>query len=210
MSRAKHRILFALTVAFLPAHFAHAQAATDRVGALYRESYLLEAKRDYAGALAKVQEASQSGSNAYFAKIRMGWLSYLSGDNEGSAARYAEAVAAEPKAVEPRLGLTLPLLAAKNWHELERACRDALTLDPGNATALSRLAIAYYWGGNFTDAATTYRRLVEQYPSELDYQTGLGWALLKLGRANDARPVFEAVLAVSPDNVNAKLGLAAK
>jgi tetratricopeptide (TPR) repeat protein len=182
--------------------------AQSRAAGLYRESYALEAKHDYSGALAKVREASkQAGANAYFASVRMGWLAYLAGDNTASMASYADAIAAQPKAVEPRLGRTLPLLAAGNWRELERQCRDVLALDGQNMTAMYRLALAQYNGGNFADAAATYQLLVAAYPSDLDFKTGLGWALLKQGRAAAARPIFEDVLAVSPDNLNAQKGL---
>ncbi|MBL0172114.1 MAG: tetratricopeptide repeat protein [Gemmatimonadaceae bacterium] len=184
-----------------------AQAQGTRAPSLYRESYALEAKREYPAALAKVREAKQAGSNAYFANLRMGWLSYLAGDYVASAASYADAVTAEPKAIEPKLGRTLPLLAAGNWRELERACREVLSLDAQNVSALSRLAIAQYNSGNFADAAASYRKLIDAYPSDLDFKTGLGWALLKQGRTGDARPLFEAVLAVSPDNLNALKGL---
>ena len=182
-------------------------AQTAKAAGLYRDSYALEAKRDYAGALAKVREARQSGSNMYFANVRMGWLAYLSGNYAASIASYAEAIINEPKAIEPRLGRTLPLLAAGNWRELERQCREVLAMDAQNATALYRLAVAQYNGGNFADAAASYQVLVAAYPSDLDFKTGLGWSLLKQGRQADARPLFEAVLAVSPDNLNALKGL---
>lgn len=183
------------------------QAQTTRAAGLYRESYALEAKGNFAGALAKVRDAKQAGSNVYFASIRMGWLAYLAGDYTSSMASYAEAIVAEPTAVEPRLGRTLPLLAAGNWRELERQSRDVLALDAQNALGLYRLAVAQYNSGNFADAAATYQKLVTAYPSDLDYKTGLGWSLLKQGRAANARPLFEAVLAVSPDNLNALKGL---
>ena len=195
-------VIVLLTFALHPA-----RAQGDRAASLYRESYALEARREYPAALAKVREAKLAGSNAYFASLRMGWLSYLAGDYVSSAASYADAVAAEPKAIEPKLGRTLPLLAAGNWRELERTCREALALDAQNVSALSRLAIAQYNSGNFADATASYRKLIEGYPSDLDFKTGLGWALLKQGRTADARPFFEAVLAVSPDNLNALKGL---
>lgn len=44
--------------------------------------------------------------------------------------------------------------------------------------------------------------------TELDYQTGLDWALLRLGKRKEARKIFAFVLSVSPDNPNAKDGLA--
>jgi tetratricopeptide (TPR) repeat protein len=183
------------------------KAQDSKMAVLYRESYVLEAKRDYVGALAKVRDARAAGGNSYFSAIRAGWLAYLQGDFRASIASYSEAVSTEPKAIEAKLGLTLPLLAQRNWRELERACVAALASDPRNATALARLGVAQYNGGNFAAAESTYRRLMEDYPSEMDYRTGLGWALLKQGKNGDARPIFESVLAVSPDNVNAKAGL---
>lgn len=199
----------AVAVAFAVASPAGGQQDA-KVASLYRDSYALEAKQDYAGALVKMREIKQATGASYFVTMRLAWLSYLAGDFKESAAGYAEAAVAEPKAIEPKLGLTLPLLAARNWADLERACREVIAADPHNAIARARLGAAYYWSGNYPDAATTYRRLAADYPSDLDHKTGLGWALLKLGRAAEARQLFEAVLAVSPDNVNARQGLAAK
>ena len=187
------------------------QAQADgKVAALYRHSYAAEAKQDFATALARMREIRQAAGPSYFVTVRIAWLSYLAADFKTSAAAYSEAIAADPKAIEPKLGLTLPLLASRTWGELERACRDVLALDARNAAARARLAQAQYWSGNYPDAATTYRGLTAEYPSDLDYKTGLGWALLKMGRTAEARQLFDAVLAVSPDNTYARQGLAAK
>ena len=185
-------------------------AQGDKGAAAFRESYAAEARREYATALAKVREARAGGANAYFAALRSGWLSYLLVDFPASIASYAEAVAAEPKAIEPKLGLTLPLLGQRNWRELERACQAVLAVDPHNATSLARLGLAQYSAGDFAGAEATYRRLADDYPSELDYKTGLGWALLKQGKGAEAQAVFEGVLAVSPNNVSARAGVGAR
>ncbi|HQP36515.1 MAG TPA: tetratricopeptide repeat protein [Polyangiaceae bacterium] len=187
---------------------APALANDTQLASLYRESYQLEANRDYAAALAKMREIKSKAAGSYFASLRLGWVAYLAGDYQASEVAYREAATAAPKAVEPRLGLTLPLLAARKWRELERATRDVLALDPNNAVARARLAHAQYSVGNYPDSATTYRKLIEEYPAELDHQTGLGWCLLKMGRKAEARQTFGGVLAVSPDNANAKAGMA--
>ena len=211
MQRLTRITLAALTISVVVAHPSLLRAQSESATAnLYRESYALEAKHEYAGALAKVHDVTRTSGRTYFATMRLAWLAYLAGDFAASQAEYAVAIAAEPKSIEPKLGLTLPLLAARNWKDLDRACREALVVDPHNATALARLALAQYWGGSYAEAVATYRQLVVDYPSDLDYKTGLGWAYVKLGRLADARPVFEAVLAVSPDNTNAKQGLAVK
>jgi tetratricopeptide (TPR) repeat protein len=197
-------LLVALLLASRPA----AAALDERVAALYRASYQLEYKGDAAGALAKMGEIRALAGATYFVAVRTAWLHYLKGDFAGAVTAYREAIRWEPKAVEPKLGVTLPLLALKRWRDLERACRDVLALDPHNAIARARLAHALYSVGNYPDAATAYRKLVAEYPSVLDYQTGLGWALLRMGRRADAQRLFQAVLAVAPDNANAKAGLA--
>ncbi len=184
-----------------------AGAQDARSAGLFRESYALEAKRDYPAAMARVRDARAAGANAYFSAIRLGWLAYLAGDFQGSVASYTQAIAAEPRAIEAKIALTLPLMAQRNWRELERACAAVLAADGRNVLALARLGLAQYNAGNFTGAEGTYRRLSDDYPSELDYRTGLGWALLKQGKAGDGRSVLEAVLAVSPDNASAKAGL---
>ena len=203
-------LLVVTTPSLVSAQSRSESRSESRSAALYKESYALEASRDYVAAIARVREASKAGSDSYFANVRLGWLTYLAGDFAESVARYTDAISAAPTAIEPKLGLTLPLLAAGKWRELERACREALAVDTQNVTALGRLAMSYYSLGNFGDAATTYRRLADSYPATLDYKTGLGWALLKLGRSADARAQFEAVLAVSPDNTSAKQGMAVR
>ena len=198
-------LLLAVLLAPRPAE---AAPPDERVAALYRASYLLEAKGDAAGALGKMAEIRAATGAGYFVVVRTAWLQYLAGSLGPAVASYREAARLEPKAVEPKLGLTLALLAQRRWRDLERACRDVLALDAGNALARARLAHAQYSVGNYPDAAGVYRKLVAEYPANLDHRTGLGWALLRMGRRADATRLFHAVLAVSPDNANAKAGLA--
>lgn len=185
-----------------------AQDPATQVAGLYRDSYSLEANRDFPASLAKMREIKTKAGGSYFVSLRIGWLTYMAGDFTASEAAYREAITAAPKATEAKLGLTLPLLAAKKWRDLERACRDVIAVDPNNAVARARLAHALYSVGNYPDSANEYRKLAEEYPAELDHQTGLGWALVRMGRKGEAKQVFAAVLAVSPDNTNARQGMA--
>lgn len=202
-------VWFPLAVSIGLSGSAGAEDAQARNTQLYRESYQAEANRDYATATARMRDITDHGEKTYYAVVRIAWLAYLSGDFAASEASYREAAAMSPKAVEPRLGMTLPLMAAKKWRDAERACRDVLALDPNHAMARARLGRVLYMEGNYPDSATVYRKLMDEYPAELDHQTGLAWAMLRLGRRADARALFQAVLTVSPDNVNAKQGIAA-
>jgi tetratricopeptide (TPR) repeat protein len=177
---------------------------------LYRASYQAEARGDYAGALGKLRDIRKSAGASYFASLRTGWLAYLARDFTTAEANYRDAIAAKPKAIEAKIGLTLVLFVGQKWRPLEAACKQVLAEDGRHPSVRARLAAAYYNLGNFPDAAVGYRKLVEEYPGELDYQTGLGWALLRLGKREEARKIFDYVLSVSPDNPNAREGMAAK
>jgi len=115
----------------------------------------------------------------------------------------------EPKAVEPRLGLMLPLMALRRWAEAEKAGQQVLGTAPGDFTAQSRIAFIHYSQGRFADAESWYRKALGGFPSNVEMRAGLGWSLLKLGNAAAARAEFERILVIAPDHASAKEGLAA-
>ncbi len=196
-----------LSLVFLVPALARSDTAAS-VADLYRQSYRLEAQQKAGQAVDAMKKIRARSGASYFVDARTAWLEYLAGRYADSERSYRRAIKDKPAAIEPRLGLTLPLLAAHKWRELELACRDVLKLDPKNAVARARLAHAYYSRGNYPDSATLYRRLVADYPANLDNRTGLGWALARMGRAREAKAIFAAVLVVSPDNPNARQGMA--
>ena len=185
-------------------------ARAEDAAASHRASYQLEAKGDYAEALAKMNALRAAGDKSYFVTLRIAWLRYLAGDYPGAQAAYRVAMVAKPKAVEPKVGLTLVLYASSDWTGLEVACKAALADAPTDPTLRARLASAQYNLGRYPDAAGLYRKLVQEYPGVLDYQTGYGWALQRMGKKKEARAAFQGVLAVSPDNANAQQGMKEK
>ncbi len=207
MRQGCRRVVAGITVA-VGLTIASVSVAGDEVQDLYRASYQLEAARDYSGALTKMRAIMASSGSSYVALLRSAWLAYLAGDFAASEMGYKQAADKVPKSIEAKLGLTLVQAARKNWKGVQGSCLAIMASDPTHVTARARLASAYYQAGNYPDAATVYRKLLEEYPAEPDYQTGLGWALAKMGRKGEAKQLFEGVLAFAPDNANAKLGLA--
>lgn len=196
-------------VVFVFLFLASAPALAD-VPDMYRQSYVMEAKGDYAGALGRMDEIRKRGGDAYFVALRTGWLNYLAANYEAAETHYRGAISAKPGAIEAKIGLTLVLYVAQRWKALETACKQVLAEDPKHPTVRARLAASYYNLGNYPDSAAVYRKLMDGFPAELDYQTGYGWALLRMGKRDEARKYFQAVLAVSPDNPNALQGMAMK
>lgn len=201
--------LFALTLtATLTIAVGSARAADD-AASRFRASYALEGGGDYPGALAELSQLDAHGSLAYAIHLRRGWLLYLAGRHADAVAAYRAAIDAEPAAVEPVLGVTLPLMALRRWKEAEDAARDAIALAPGHYTATSRLAYVLYNSGRHPQAAQVYGKLVELYPADVEMRAGLGWALLKAGEARRACAAFDRVLAIAPTHTSAGQGAAA-
>jgi tetratricopeptide (TPR) repeat protein len=176
---------------------------------LFQESYDQEAAGKNQEALSTLDKLSSEKRDSYVAFLRRGWLQYRLGRNASAIEAYTKAIALAPKAVEPRLGILLPLLAEKQWATTEKYAREVLKVDPENYLATLRLAFALYNQGRFAEARTLYQRIVNAYPSDAEARSGLGWALLKLRKSRAAAAVFRAVLDFAPRNSLAQHGLVA-
>jgi len=183
---------------------ARADSGTQATG--LAASYALESSQDYAGAL-KALDAVVGEVPAYVITLRRGWLEYLQGDTTASIAAYDQAIEAAPAAIEPRIGRTLPLMAARRWSDVEAACRDVLHRAPGEPTAQARLAWALFNEGRYHDATAAYRTALTAWPSDPDLTAGLAWSLCRDGHRPQSLPLFRQALALDPTNTPATTGL---
>ncbi|MBI3299969.1 MAG: tetratricopeptide repeat protein [Elusimicrobia bacterium] len=62
--------------------------------------------------------------------------------------------------------------------------------------------------GRFDDALAAYQYGATLHPKNLELVSGLAWVLHRLGLDDRARPLFERVLAIHPNNASGNLGLA--
>jgi len=205
----KARIGVAVVLGLAVSVVAHRAAALSRAATLWQQSYQLEAKGAFPAAVKVLGQLPNTTRAGYLYAQRSGWLYYLGGKHIQAVAAYRLAISRAPKAVEPRLGLLLPLMALRRWQEAERVARDALKLDAGNQLAGRRLALSLYQLGRFAEAEAVYRSVLASYPSDLDMLSGIGWSRLRQGDQTGARRAFAAVLEIAPRHVSAKTGLAA-
>jgi tetratricopeptide (TPR) repeat protein len=185
-----------------------ARSEERSVPGLYRDSYAAETRGDLSAALEAMDAVTARNGEDYVSALRKGWLQYLSGHYAEAEKAYRLAIEKEPAAVEPRLGIMLPLMALHRWKDAEANGNDVLKAAPGESTALSRLAYIQYMLGDYSASAGLYRKVLAAYPANVEMRTGLAWCLLKLQRFNDARAEFDRVLLVAPDNPSAREGRA--
>ena len=175
----------------------------------YQKSYDSEATGAWSDALAAMDALSSADKSTYVAELRRGYLLYKLGRHAESVESYARASTLAPGSVEARIGALAPLIALRRWLDVEKTATAALKLDPASYLGNIRLAYAYYNLARYDEAAAIYRKLMDLYPSDVDARTGLGWALLKKGKAADAVKEFRAVLEFAPKNALARDGLVA-
>lgn len=181
----------------------------SNVAALFEQSFAAEARGKTRTALSNVLSILKKDSDHYVANLRAGWLSYKSGKYADSVIWYRKAAQLMPDAIEPQLGLMLPLMAAKRWAEAERVGVDLLRVDTRSYLIRSRLAFVYYSRGRWSKAEGLYASVLTDYPSDLDISSGLAWTWLKQGKSQNATELFDRVLSVNASHQSAAAGRAA-
>lgn len=171
----------------------------------FANSYKYEKAQNYEDAIKSIVILKDQG---YLVQLRLGWLYYLSGNHANSRQHYLKAIAAAPKAIEPRLGYMLPLLAQARYAEVETVARQVLMMDAGNYYASLRLAIALRMQGKLPQAAEVNNAMLELYPTDVSFLTEMGLVLVAQKDHAKARQAFYRVLTLDPENVVAKRHLA--
>jgi tetratricopeptide (TPR) repeat protein len=200
--RGKRILLIAcLTASF---QFSFGQDFTKIIKA-FQDSYTLETKKDYAGAVEKMKAVYDVGS--YEINLRMGWLKYCVGANQESITYYANAIKLMPLSEEARFGIVYPLGAMGSWDLVIDNYKKILATSPNNTSAAYKLGYVYYEQKSYATAYTYFSKVVNLYPFGYEGLLMLAWTDLKLGKLNDAKVLFNKVLMYSPTDTSAAAGL---
>ena len=179
----------------------------DTIPGLFSLSFQKSREGDLRAALNAVYQILQKEPKNYTANLRASWLLYSLKRYSQSETRYRKTVDIAPRAIEPRLGLLLPLMAQRKWAQVEEIIVNLLKYDPLNYTLNSRFAYVLFVTGRYGAALKYYNKVLVLYPSDLDMQLGMGWTQLKMGNNLEASRWFQAVLNVMPTNTSARAGL---
>ena len=172
--------------------------------AAWQQSYALEATGKYTDAMAAIDAVPANGPDAELKLLRRGWLFYLPGRFEESIREYRLAIDKNSRSVDARLGVIMPLLAAKRWAEAEKAAKAALDVAPNNYTALLRLVIAQEAQQNWQGMFVTTKAMSEAYPTDTTALVYLARSLAWMNKTADAKATYAGVLTRYPGHLEAK------
>lgn len=173
--------------------------------AAFGDSYAKEKAGKYSDAATALR--SNYDPTSYEINLRLGWLTYLQGQFSESMAYYNKAIDIMPYAIEPRLGLAAPAAAVGNWTLVISHYNKILSIDPNNTLVLYRMGLISYERKEYTQAYQYLEKVVNLYPFDHDSVIMLAWTNLRLGKAREAKILFNKALLYNPSDASAKEGL---
>jgi tetratricopeptide (TPR) repeat protein len=180
-------------------------SAQDAIVQAFANSYTAEKNKDYKKAIAVLTNVY--AADAYEINLRLGWLTYISGQLAESVKYYKNAISLKPYAIEPKLGLTYPLGMQNKVDELITLYNRILETDPQHTIANYRLGYIYYNKGQYEKAGTYLEKVINLYPFDYDSLLLLAWNNLRLQKVKEARVLFQKVLMYNPGDASATEGL---
>jgi len=186
------------------ATFAHAQDSKKIIEG-FQNSYLHEASGNLAEAILDLKNVYQADS--YPINLRLGWLCYSSGLFSEAQSYYNKAISLKPYAIEPRMGIVLPLAAMGNWDAVINQYNKVLEITPNYSVALHRLGLIYYGQKDYEKAEKYFGKVVNLYPFDYDGLVMLAWTDFHLKKYRQAKILFNKALMHTPTGSSAQEGL---
>jgi len=173
----------------------------------FNESVKYENNGNIDKAIESLTSIYPSNKDNYLINIRLGWLYYQKKDYSKSAGFYSEAVRINPKSIEAKLGLTLPLSAKDEWDKIKDLYFDILKQDPMNYTANLRIGQIYLQNGDYNSAKKHLEIAYNSFPSYYEPNLSLGWTHYYLGSKEKAKLLLTQALMLNESDTLAKEGL---
>lgn len=168
----------------------------------WQKSYRLEAAGKYAEASAAL-DSTDGSVDADFTLMRRGWLSYLQKRYNESVDFYGRAISKNPKSLEARNGITLPLLAQQRWREAASHARQVIAESAWDYIAHQRLMVAEEGQRDWKTLAEHAARVAERYPADATALVYLARAHAWREETNAAKRAYGRVLIRVPGHIEA-------
>ena len=169
------------------------------------KSYTYETSAQYSKAIEEVKKIYSECD--YYTNMRLGWLTYLSGQYTESIKYYQIACKIMPMAVEAKLGLTYPASANGNLDLVKSLYLEVLSIDDKNKVSNYNLGLILYNKKDYKGAYDYFAKVSNLYPFDYNGLLMFGWVNFKLEKLREAKVIFNKVLVINPYDKSATEGL---
>jgi len=166
-------------------------------------SYTMEASGEYEKAAALLLPYMGVGERSEFATLRYAWLNYLQGNFNDAARSYKKAMQQNPRSIDAKLGITLPLIAQQRWREAMGYINQVLAQAPLNYTAHSRLLMCEEGLRKWQKLEKHARTVSAFYPTDANALVYLARSYAWQGKVLLAKSVYNKVLIRIPSHLEA-------
>ncbi len=170
----------------------------------WQASVTAEANGNYSEGIKPLADLSKTHGKSYLFNVRLGWLSYTSGDYKASETYYDQAIKTSPAAIEAKLGRLSPLLAQAKYDLVETQAAAIVGADSLNY-------YGNYWRAyallqqptKIKQAAPILERLLAAYPSDVNVMLNLAFIRIKDNQKAAAKDLLQQALSLDPSNAYA-------
>lgn len=173
----------------------------------FNESIKLESDGKIDKAIEPLLKIYNTAKENYLINLRLGWLYYQKKDYSRSKDYYSEAIRLNPKSIDAKLGLTLPLSALNEWNKVKELYLDILKSNSMDYTANLRLGQIYLQNGDYNNAKKHLEIAYNTFPSYYEPNLSLGWTYYYLGIRDKAKILLTQALMLSEGDKLASEGL---
>ncbi len=173
----------------------------------FNESIKHETNGNLDKAIESLKSIYSANKDNYLINIRLGWLYYQKKDYSKSKEYYSQAVNLNPKSIEAKLGLTLPLSANNEWEKIKELYLDILKINAMDYTANLRLGQIYLQNSDYNNAKKHLEIAYNSYPSYYEPNLSLGWTYYYLGSKDKAKILLTQALMLNEGDQLAEEGL---
>jgi tetratricopeptide (TPR) repeat protein len=168
---------------------------------IWKETNRLQAKGLYEQA-AETMKPVLSEKDEY-SLLRYAYLLHMQSDYGDAINYYAKAIKLNPKSIDAKLGITLPLMAQKRWKQVKSYSLDVLKLSHWNYTAHIRLLMAEEGMRKWSTLAKHAKQLAVTYPADATALVYLARSKAWLGDKKSAKYIYKKVLMRVPGHIEA-------
>ena len=182
--------------------------APDNPDARYQIGFLAWDKKDFRTATEVFNDLYKT--NPKDIRGLMGVVETLASQNkmQDAARKVGEAAAREPERRDLKLALASIYTRSQRYDEAVAIYEGLLRMDPKSGDLLSRLGETLRRKGDVNAAIETFRRASLSSPNDATSLLQLGLLMDGTGRREQAKPIYEQVLKIQPDNAIALNNLA--